>query len=151
MGPKIFGVSAILIFSTVSLSADDRPYYISDTAETSKLLKKDSDDKNNDPNIQLNLQQQSNDIKTFRSPYSKDSESTESDQEEANDQLLSDIQNSIQKSFKNYNINVRIFNNTVILTGTVSSEQDKDDIEKMVGKLKGVKKITNHLQVESNQ
>lgn len=70
---------------------------------------------------------------------------------EANQTLLNKIQNTIKSSYQDYNINVKLMPEAVILTGTVKSEQDKRQIEQDILKIDGVKKVDNRLQVGSLQ
>jgi osmotically-inducible protein OsmY len=62
---------------------------------------------------------------------------------------LSEVQKAIKGLSKNYNINIRILDGNVTLSGTVDSTFDKQNIERTVKTIPGVTKVTNQLQVTS--
>lgn len=63
------------------------------------------------------------------------------------EQLRSEIISLLQRSYRNYNINVKIVDGTVTLIGVVNSSRDKSDIENAVLNIEGVRKVNNKLQV----
>jgi hypothetical protein len=63
---------------------------------------------------------------------------------------LGEVQRAIKGLSKNYNINIRILDGNVTLSGTVDSTFDKQNIERTVKTVKGVTKVTNQLEVTSS-
>lgn len=60
---------------------------------------------------------------------------------------LSAVQNAIKSLSKSYNINIRILDGNVTLTGEVGSSAEKQNIEGAVKRIPGVKKVTNQLTI----
>lgn len=61
--------------------------------------------------------------------------------------ILGEVQDAIKRSYRNYNINIRIFDGIVTLTGVVNSEHEKQTVENKVRKVQGVKKVNNQITV----
>jgi len=70
--------------------------------------------------------------------------------DKANAELIQKIQSAIKGSYSNFNINVRIVDGKVFLTGTVASEADKSAIEADVKRMDGVKSVVNDLKGREN-
>ena len=62
-------------------------------------------------------------------------------------QTITELQNAIKSSYKNYNINIHVSDGDVTLRGIVNSEEDKKGIEDKVRSVHGVKNINNQLHV----
>jgi len=60
---------------------------------------------------------------------------------------IASVQDMIQKKYNNNNINVKVFQGTVVLRGYVNDEQMKQSIERDARKLSGVKNVTNLLTI----
>ena len=67
--------------------------------------------------------------------------------EEANQALVKQIQDTIKNSYRNYNINIRVKDGKVFLTGNVSTDADRSTIEADVKNIAGVKSVSNELEV----
>jgi osmotically-inducible protein OsmY len=77
-----------------------------------------------------------------------------SGQEQGNDQKLnSDIRDSLRSRFsdKYSNVNASANNGTVTLTGTVATQEDKNDLDKKIRDFKGVRNVNNQVMVQPNQ
>lgn len=62
-------------------------------------------------------------------------------------QTLNEVQTAIKNAYKNYNINISIMDGVITLTGMVKSENDKQNIEKTIENINGVKGVNNRLEV----
>jgi len=68
--------------------------------------------------------------------------------ENSNPDLLNQIQDYIKGRFRRYNVNIKVAGDAVTLTGTVSSDHDKQSIENEIRRFPGVNKVDNQLQVK---
>lgn len=92
--------------------------------------------------------------------YSIDQSSSQSSMSSSQDKMMSNdsnnaamvkqIQDNLKTSYSNFNVNVRINNGKVFLTGTVNSEADKSAIETDVKNMNGVTSVVNDLKVRNN-
>lgn len=66
-------------------------------------------------------------------------------------QLTSKIQDSIRSAFSNKynNVNVSVNNGNVTLTGTVASQDDKNNLEQKIRGMPGVQNVTNQVTVQT--
>ena len=65
----------------------------------------------------------------------------------SNERILSHIQDELKGNYRNYSINLRIYDGTVTLTGIVDSERDRQDILRRVRYINGVKRVNNQLEL----
>lgn len=67
--------------------------------------------------------------------------------------LTSRIQDSLSSTFTNRydNVTVTVNNGYVTLQGTVASQSDKDDLEKKVGSMDGVRGVKNQVTISQSQ
>lgn len=62
--------------------------------------------------------------------------------------LLNDVSDRLKGRYELYNINIYVENGVVILSGDVSSYDEKREIEQEVQKVGGVTSISNKIQVK---
>ncbi len=105
-----------------------------------------ADQQSNSPSIQVQVQREG------QSHFeSSEGANVDNPGNEANADILRQIEERIKGSYGRYNINIRIVDGVVVLKGTVNTSQDKDNIEKMVRSISGVDKVNNKLEVQSSQ
>lgn len=64
-----------------------------------------------------------------------------------NEVILNDIQTMLRSSYRKYTIKIHIIDGIVTLSGAVNSADDKQNIEEMVKRIRGVREINNQLEV----
>jgi osmotically-inducible protein OsmY len=69
-------------------------------------------------------------------------------------ELLNKLLNALEnnpwhKSYKN--INIRVSNGNITITGTVGSEQDRKDVRSIIQKIRGVRNIDNQLEIKEDE
>lgn len=67
----------------------------------------------------------------------------------SSDAIINDVKTVLLGSFRKYVVKVTVFDGTVTLRGAVDSQEDKDKIEDVVKKVRGVKAVDNQLEVIS--
>lgn len=92
-------------------------------------------------NYQVDIQQQ-------QQPRYKDGQVVSSNEPKVgNPQILTQIQELLKNSHKNYVVTVHIVDDVVTLSGSVNSDEDKRGLEDKVRGISGVKGVKNELTV----
>lgn len=73
---------------------------------------------------------------------------TQANDPKSNGNILTSVQNMIEKKFNQHNVNVKVHQGTVVLRGYVDNDQMKQNIEGEVRKIQGVKNVTNLLNIK---
>jgi osmotically-inducible protein OsmY len=96
-------------------------------------------------NYQVDVQQQQ------QQPRYKDGQVVSTNEPKVgNPQILTQIQDLLKNSHKNYVVTVHIVDDVVTLSGSVNSEEDKRGLEDRVRNIPGVKGVKNELTVNPN-
>jgi len=109
-------------------------------------------------NYQVDVQQQqrpqqyqSGQIDVQQQPQYKNGQVISSNEPKiGNPAILTQIQDLLKNSHKNYVVTVHIADDVVTLTGSVNSEEDKRGLEDRVRALQGVRGVKNELTVNPN-
>lgn len=62
--------------------------------------------------------------------------------------IQSEVQNLIKNKTKQYNINIMVRQGNVTLSGYVENNDDKQNLEREIRKIKGVKEVKNLLNIK---
>lgn len=98
--------------------------------------------------IQVNVQKQGSNQGSYQGQTSTAPRYSGTGDQTENQRIVLEIQNRLKDTYRNYNVNIRIVDGVVYLTGFASSQEDKKGIEDMVSKINGVKQVKNDVQIK---